>query len=616
MKFGHILKGILVVILALSLILPSLNIHAEAATTSFSTNLSKELKNYIKKSGGTVTLQYKDLTTREVFQINGKTSGRAASTIKLPLVLYIMEQASKGKINLNKKLKYKSYHYYGGSGIIQKKKVGTYFTIRQLVSYAMRYSDNIAFIMLKEYVGPNTFIKYMKSLGGQYAYPNGQNLTSANDLTTYASKLYQFSKESKYGQEVVGYLKKTVYNTTIPRGIKDVPIAHKVGMIPASLIYNDVAIVYDKRPFVLAIMTRGISYEKSQKVIADLAAIVYKYHKAKPIPTQTVLKTSPSQGKVTYSNVYSGSKLVQINQSYPGSNSTQYRFYLNKDQTINYAVELEKKTQRISRYFQYYPKTSFGHHGGSIKYTFDANPSGYITKATLKKKGTKRVLSRYEYYPKAKYGVQGKNIKYVFYLSKSGYVTSAKKLERGTKRILATYQYKSKTVYGKHSNRISGIKLNVPIISQRPQLPTGCEITAVTMMLKYKGAKVDKVTLAKKMPRSSNPNKGYVGNPFTRHGWTIYPPALMKLVKKYAGSSVNLTGKSNATIEKQLRSNKPIVVWVSPMHGFNVHALVLTGYDQKYYYFNDCWTGEKNVKISKKEFNGMWGNKAKRAISY
>ncbi len=578
MKIGHILKGMLVVLLMLGLILPGLDASAEAASSNFSTKLSTELKNYIKKSGGTVTLQYKDLTTGVVFQINGKTSGRAASTIKLPLAIYIMEQASQGKIDLNKKLKYKSYHYYGGSGIIQKKKVGTSFTIRELVKYAMIYSDNIAFIMLKEYVGQDKFIKYMKSLGGQYAYPNGSNLTSANDLTIYANKLYQFSAKSSYGKELVGYLKKTVYNTTIPRGIKGVSIAHKVGMIPADRIYNDVAIVYDKKPFVLAIMTKNISYEKSQKVIADLAGIVYKHHKARPAakttaPKETTQSPTTVEVKNGYEKVYSGGKLIKINQFYPSTKQIKYSFYLNSDQTIKYAAELEKKTQKIIRYYHYYPKTSFGQHGDKIQFLYDVNTSGYVTKATEKEKGTKRVL---------------------------GWI-----------------YYKPKTVYGQHSNQISGKTINVPIINQRPELPTGCEITAVTMMLQYKGAKVNKVGLAKEMPRhSSNPNYGYVGNPFTKRGWTIYPPALMKLVKKYAGSSVNLTGKSNTTIEKQLFKNKPVVVLVSPMHGFSVHALVLTGYDQSNYYFNDCWTGKKNVKISKKEFNRIWGNQKKRAISY
>lgn len=283
LKTGRLLQGMMIAIILFSMIIPGR--HASAAELTahqdFTKKVSSELNKYIKKSGGRVTLKYQDLVTGETFQIKGKTSSRAASTIKLPLVLYIMEQADKGKFNLNQKLTYKSYHYYGGSGVIQKDKVGTSYTIRDLVKKAMIYSDNIAFIMLKERVGQQTFIKYMKSIGGQYAYPNGQNLTSANDLTIYAKRLYQFSNKSPLGKELVGYLKKTVYNTTIPSGIKGTPVAHKVGMIPNDRIYNDAAIVYDRNPYVLAIMTKGISYEKSQKVIANLAAIVNKNHKAK-----------------------------------------------------------------------------------------------------------------------------------------------------------------------------------------------------------------------------------------------------------------------------------------------------------------------------------------------
>ncbi|WP_462413294.1 C39 family peptidase [Neobacillus sp. Marseille-QA0830] len=161
------------------------------------------------------------------------------------------------------------------------------------------------------------------------------------------------------------------------------------------------------------------------------------------------------------------------------------------------------------------------------------------------------------------------------------------------------------------------MKLNVPLIGQRPELPTGCEITAVTMMLKYKGVEVDKVTLANAMPRNpENPELGYVGDPFTEDGWTVYPAALLDLVKNYAGGSKNRTGISHQEIEESLTNNKPIVVWVGPIHGFTVHALVLTGYDQENYYYNDCWTNEKDVKISKTDFNTIWENQNKRAISY
>ncbi|PGZ95414.1 hypothetical protein COE51_20295 [Bacillus pseudomycoides] len=161
-------------------------------------------------------------------------------------------------------------------------------------------------------------------------------------------------------------------------------------------------------------------------------------------------------------------------------------------------------------------------------------------------------------------------------------------------------------------------RLDVPIISQRdPYIPSrnlvsGCEITSVTMMLQYAGANVDKVQLAYEMPYSSfDPNQGFVGNPFGR-GWTIYPPALMDLVRKYAGSSINLTGKD---IKRPLDDGKPVVVWMT-MHGFTVHAITLVGYDDKNVYYNDPWTGEKNATMYWSDFYNNWSTQNRRAISY
>ncbi len=159
--------------------------------------------------------------------------------------------------------------------------------------------------------------------------------------------------------------------------------------------------------------------------------------------------------------------------------------------------------------------------------------------------------------------------------------------------------------------------LDVPIIPQRPELPTGCEITCITMMLRYCGANVTKVNLAYEMPKAvSDPNLGFVGSPFTNSGWTIYPPALMNLVKKYAGNSINLTGCSLDKLEEQIMNNKLVVVWVSYMYNFTVHAMTMVGYDSSYYYFNDPWGTIKNLSLNKADFNQKWSAQSKRAISY
>lgn len=163
---------------------------------------------------------------------------------------------------------------------------------------------------------------------------------------------------------------------------------------------------------------------------------------------------------------------------------------------------------------------------------------------------------------------------------------------------------------------VEAVSLDIPIISQLPELPTGCEITAATMMLNYKGANVDKLTLAKEMNYSTyDPNLGFIGSPFKTNGYTINPKALLGIVTKYAGSAVDLTGSETSVLESYLQSNKPVVLWME-MDNFKVHAITLCGYDSYNFYYNDPWTGEKNAAMDRITFLNKWNAQNRKALSY
>ncbi|PGF05055.1 C39 family peptidase [Bacillus toyonensis] len=174
------------------------------------------------------------------------------------------------------------------------------------------------------------------------------------------------------------------------------------------------------------------------------------------------------------------------------------------------------------------------------------------------------------------------------------------------------------------NEKVLSIHLDVPIESQldakdpSKNLESGCEITAVSMMLRYAGAYTNKMDLLKQMPyHDSDPNKGYVGDPWTDGPVnTIYPPALMNLVKSYTRNSIDLTGKSLESIKARLNQDHPVVAWVGKMHGFGIHAITLTGYDSDNVYYNDPWTGEKDASMSWDDFDMKWSLKQSRALSY
>lgn len=169
----------------------------------------------------------------------------------------------------------------------------------------------------------------------------------------------------------------------------------------------------------------------------------------------------------------------------------------------------------------------------------------------------------------------------------------------------------NKNALDNHQRRLIG----VPLIGQRPQLPTGCEITAVTMMLNYAGDKSTKTQLANEMPRSSNPNKGFVGSPYSKSGWYIYPKGLMKLVKHHVGTAKNLTGSGLTNLKKAINRNHPVVIWLAPLDGFPNHALTITGYSKKSFYINDPWL-KKRITMSATRMHKLWSNDRYRALSY
>ncbi|RGR87294.1 C39 family peptidase [Heyndrickxia coagulans] len=169
-------------------------------------------------------------------------------------------------------------------------------------------------------------------------------------------------------------------------------------------------------------------------------------------------------------------------------------------------------------------------------------------------------------------------------------------------------------------NTSSTVKLNARPISQRPELPTGCEITAFTMMVNHaggKGAHVTKIQMAREMPRSSDPNKGFIGSPYNSSGVAIYPPGLRKMTIKYTGSYKNMTGYSINQIKSQLKRGRIVCMWGRFVywHINMSHTVALTGYDKTGFFYNDPMDG----KAKHMTYRSMWSHYTqlgKRALSY
>lgn len=174
---------------------------------------------------------------------------------------------------------------------------------------------------------------------------------------------------------------------------------------------------------------------------------------------------------------------------------------------------------------------------------------------------------------------------------------------------------KKVTYWAGTDGKIYAVKIDVPVISQMPELPTGCEMTAVAMLLQYKGIKISKFQVADQTPRSMNADAGFIGDPYSPTGGWVFPQGIAPVVNKYLGKSVDLTGASISTIYKKLTQGHPVVVWMANFNTFSNHAIILTGYNKKSIFYNNPWTGKKE-KISKSEFMIHWNDNERRTLSY
>lgn len=198
----------------------------------------------------------------------------------------------------------------------------------------------------------------------------------------------------------------------------------------------------------------------------------------------------------------------------------------------------------------------------------------------------------------------------------------------------------------------SKILLTAPLVSQLPELPRGCEVTSLAMLLNYAGVEADKMTLAKQVKKDptpyrkvdgkvyfGNPNVGFVGDMYdkSKPGYGVYQKPIDTLTRQYLGNRVvNLTGRPFTSVTNQLDKKKPVWViantWFTKLPSsqfqtfyteqgpvkitYREHSVLVTGYDSQYIYFNDPLTNEKNRKINRTNFVAAWEQMGKQAISY
>ena len=186
--------------------------------------------------------------------------------------------------------------------------------------------------------------------------------------------------------------------------------------------------------------------------------------------------------------------------------------------------------------------------------------------------------------------------------------------------------------------------IKVPYIDQTKEWPTGCECVSAVMLLQYLGFDVTVEEFVdcfvEKEPFENiggkrigaDPRVRFAGHPKDSESMGCYAPVIYKALNRYLEvhsadhpvtlpngkegrlyshiKAIDLTGCSMEVLLKEyIDCDKPVVFWASidmkePVNGpdwiiretgipfswiSNEHCMLLVGYDDTHYYFNDPW---------------------------
>jgi len=194
-----------------------------------------------------------------------------------------------------------------------------------------------------------------------------------------------------------------------------------------------------------------------------------------------------------------------------------------------------------------------------------------------------------------------------------------------------------------HPNRIGG----VPLIGQFPELPRGCEVTSLAMLLNFYGVRADKMELAdaiRKLPFRTleqgtwyyaDPNEGFAGDMYSyaNPGLGVYHAPIAELAETYApGKVIDMTGAEFEEVLYQVSEGRPVWVIITSTYDvvperewmtwktrrgtvkvtYKQHSVVITGFDDRYVYVHDPYL--QNTRLDLQKFRAGWEQIGRQAI--
>ena len=211
---------------------------------------------------GHVGFYYKNLVTGFEYGVREDEIYFAASVIKFPLLLHVLQRAAKGEISLSQKLTVENHEKVPSCGALNQFTDAVEVDIRTLCRLMIVISDNTATNKLLQFCGFEDTNAAFRAMGlektvarrvmfdYEAAARGLQNTICPKEIGMLLERLYRKEfVDADVSQYAIDILLDQQIGHKLEGKITDVAIAHKTG--EDDRLSNDVGIVYAKEPFVI-----------------------------------------------------------------------------------------------------------------------------------------------------------------------------------------------------------------------------------------------------------------------------------------------------------------------------------------------------------------------------
>ena len=289
--------------------------------------LQEKLASQLERTIGTYGVAVKHLGTGESVSINGDIPFQTASACKVSILATLFNEASKGHLNLSKRIRLTRGDLVPGSGVFQLLDPGVEISLKDLATLMIVVSDNLATDKVLEFVGKQKVNALTSDLGLKHTHlehtiwellsvyvrltPKEKNEETYKELDEWLDETYDISDNPIFDmsvrnnistpnemnilleaiakgaiatpeacEQMLGILKNQKFDHRLPYLLPDgARSANKTGSIGGAV--NDVGIIYlpnDRGAFAISVLTKGIESKiEAERKIAELARTAYEY---------------------------------------------------------------------------------------------------------------------------------------------------------------------------------------------------------------------------------------------------------------------------------------------------------------------------------------------------